>query len=326
MWYVVIFDKDGCKITNKNNEVIATGTLIDCIFELDTCEQDMNFACAANVDAVLWHRRLGHIGLSNMNFLNKSNSMNLNMSIPKILNCVACVEGKQSREPFNSQGNRASKLLEIVHSDVCGPMSVNSIGGARFFVSFIDDFSRKTYVDVIKRKSDVFDCFVKFKVLVENQLETKIKTLRSDGGLEYCNNRFRELCEKNGIIHQTTAPYTPQQNGLAERMNRTIIEKVRCMLSDANLSKGYWAEAVTTAVKIINMIPNSANKTKSPDEIWYGKKPDLSVLRVFGCTAMALVPNEKRKKLEKKSMKCIFVGYQENSKAYRLYNTKTKKI
>lgn len=219
---------------------------------------------------------------------------------------------------------RAKKLLEIIHSDVCGPMSVNSLGNKRFFVTFIDDCSRKTFVYVIGKKSDVFECFANFKALVENQTERKIKIIRTDGGLEYCNYKFNELCASNGILHQTTAPYSPQQNGLAERMNRTIIEKVRCMLADAELSKGFWAEAINTAVKIINLISNSVSKV-SPDEIWFGRKPDFLSLKVFGCTAMVHIPNEKRKKLDKKSQKCVFVGYADIAKAYRLFNTVTKK-
>lgn len=138
---------------------------------------------------------------------------------------------------------------------------------------------------IIGKNSDVFECFANFKALVKNQTERKIKIIRSHDGLEYCNYKFKEFCALNGVLHQTTAPYSPQQNGLAERMNRTITEKVRCMLADAKLSKGFWAEAVNTVVKLINLIPNSASKV-SPDEIWFGRKPDFLSLKVFGCTQL----------------------------------------
>lgn len=300
----IIFNKLGCTIYNENREVIATGSLVNNMYKLNTYE-NIDFACSAKNETVLWHRRLGHIGLSNMKFLKNVQGVKLN-SIENI-NCETCLEGKQARSPFKSEGKRATKLLEIIHSDVCGPMSVNSLSGKRYFVTFIDDFSRKTFVYIIRQKSEVFECFVNFKTLVENQTERKIKIVRSDGGLEYCNKKFKDLCTSNGILHQTTAPYSPQQNGMAERMNRTIVEKVRCMLADAKLSKGFWAEAVSTAVKIINSIPNTAGKI-SPDEIWFGCKPDLLSLKVFGCTAMVHIPNEKRKKLDKKSQKCVFFG------------------
>lgn len=198
--------------------------------------------------------------------------------------------------------------------------------GRVFFVTFIDDFSRKVFVRVIKKKSDVYQCFLDYKTLVENQTGKKIKILRSDNGGEFCGNVFENFLKANGIIHQRSAPYTPQQNGLAERFNRTIMEKVRCMLFDANLSKNFWGEAVAAACKTINMIPNSSNKSKSPDEIWFNKDVDTSILRVFGCKAMVHVPNEKRTKLDSKSTECFFVGYSDESKAYRLYNRTTRRV
>lgn len=125
-----------------------------------------------------------------------------------VLNCVTCAEGKQSRSPFKSHGSRATEILQIVHSDVCGPMSVNSLGGARYYLTFIDDFSRKILIYVLKNKSQVFDCFVKFKNLVENQLDKKIEVLRTDNGTEYCNNNFAKLCERSGILHQKSCVST----------------------------------------------------------------------------------------------------------------------
>lgn len=179
----IVFNKDGCKIYSSDKEIIATGSLINNKFKLDVCENGSEIACAVNNDFELWHRRLGHIGISNMSFLNKIEGLNLKTK--DTINCIACLEGKQSRLPFNEKGHRSSKLLELIHSDVCGPMSVKSIGGSRYFVSFIDDCSRKVFVYMINKKSDVYDCFVKFKILVENQLERKIKIFRSDNGLEF---------------------------------------------------------------------------------------------------------------------------------------------
>lgn len=133
---------------------------------------------------------------------------------------------------------------------------------------------------------------MKFKNLAENQTEKTIKILRSDNSTEFFNRAFKKLCDSAGIIHRRSAPYTPQQNELAERFNRTIVEKVRCMLIDSKLTKGYWAEAVAAAVKIINISPNSSDRFKSPDDIWFKVKPNLSMIRVFGCEAMALVPSK----------------------------------
>lgn len=249
-----------------------------------------------------------------------------NLNIPKNFACEICADGKLARSPFEKNGTRANGLLETIHSDVCGPMSVKSIGGSKFYVTFIDDFSRKTFVYIIKSKDQVFECFKKFKALVENQTNKKIKIFRSDGGGEYDNKNFSDLFDNEGILHQQTAPYTPEQNGLAERMNRTIVEKVRCMLSGANLTKGYWAEAVKYAVEVINVLPNASDRDKSPDEIWTGSQPNLAKFKIFGCKAMAHVPSQKRVKLDMKAVKCIFIGFPENTKAFKLFNQSTKKV
>ena len=208
---------------------------------------------------------------------------------------------------------------------MCGPLSVKSISGFKYFVTFIDDFSRKIFLYPIKEKSDVYNEFIKFKNLVENQHSRKIKILRTDNGTEYCNNKFKSFLTNCGIIHQTSTPYTPQQNGISERYNRTIIERVRCMLLDADLNKTFWAEAATTAAYLLNRIPCRSDAV-TPEEMWTNQKPDLSNIRIFGCKSMVHIPKEKRRKLDSKSIECILLGYCTNTKAYRLYNISTKKI
>lgn len=317
----MIFNSAGAKIYDEKKKLIATASRVNDLFKLDTSTEN-EFAAFAS-EAILWHKRLGHVSVSNMFFLKKSVN---GIEIPTSMPCEVCTQGKQTRLPFKDKGTRAVSLLQIVHSDVCGPMSVNSIGGAKYYVCFIDDFSRKFFVYIIKQKSQVFECFQKFKALVENQTDRKMKIFRSDGGGEFDNKQFTDLFAREGIVHQKTAPYTPEQNGLSERANRTIMEKVRCMLYGANLSKGFWAEAVKYAVDVINALPNTADKEKCPDEIWFGHKPNIKKFRIFGCKAYAHVPNQKRTKLEMKSTKCIFIGFPENTKAYKLYNRSTKKV
>lgn len=304
----VVFTKNGCTVYDDKNRVIATGSLENDLFKLNVMT-DVALSAMNEKDVNLWHRRLGHMSVQNMHFLKNPSSVKIN--------CVICAEGKHSRASFPATGSRASKLLEIVHSDVCGPMSTTSLGGNRFYVSFIDDFSRMVKVYLIKNKSQVYDCFVNYKNLVENQLESKIKILRTDNGGEYCSNKFKQLCEQSGIVHQKSCPYTPQQNGLSERYNRTIVERARCMLFDSNLPRNFWAEAVLTSVKIINSTINTAIN-KIPQEIWSGKPVDLSSFRIFGCKAMAKIPDSQRKKCDKKSIECIFVGYADDQKGYRL--------
>lgn len=240
--------------------------------------------------------------------------------------CTVCVKGKQTRNSFKSVGTRAKNVLDLIHSDVCGPMSQTSLGGANYFVLFVDDFSRKTFLYPMKTKSEVVDKFIEFKNRVECETGRKIRKFRSDIGGEYICGRLKAYFKQHGIQHQTTTPYTPEQNGLAERMNRTIVEKARCMLFDSDLSKQFWAEAVSTAAYIVNRLPCGNDMDVTPEEAWTGRKPDVKAFRIFGSKAMVHIPKQCRKKLDSKSKECTMVGYSENSKAYRLYDPEQRKI
>lgn len=209
---------------------------------------------------------------------------------------------------------------------MCGPLSVASYGGCTYFVTFIDDFSRKVFVYVLKSKSEVFGKFVEFKIYAENQTGKQIKVIRTDNGTEYLNKQFMELCKKNGIKHEKSTAYSPQQNGISERMNRTLTEKMRCMLFEGKCEKRLWGEALLAAANIINILPNSANENRSPDEVWNGKKPDISKFKLFGCKALALIPKQKRKKLDEKTLETIYLRPADDVKAYRLYDKCNRRI
>ena len=169
--------------------------------------------------------------------------------------CEGCIVGKVTVKAFpkSPYGQVKTKgVLELVHSDAMGPMETKSRGGSRFIVTFIDDFSRFIVAYYIENKSEVTDRFIEYKALMENQLSKKIKCIRTDNGTEYVNRRFSSGCRKSGITHQTTVPYSPQQNGLAERMNRALTERARAMLSHMQVDKIWWAEAMNTAVYVTN--------------------------------------------------------------------------
>ncbi|CAG9104628.1 unnamed protein product [Plutella xylostella] len=275
--------------------------------------------CKAQSTQELWHRRLGHLNRRSMDLLKNGMANGINYTGGKHSPCVACIEGKQSRLPFPEQSyNRATDKLGLIHSDLCGPMSVSSYSGARYLLTFIDDYTRMTFGYFIKTKDEVFSVFKMFKSYVENQTDLKIKKIRTDNGCEYVNNQFQMFLREHGIEHQTTVPYSPQQNGVAERANRTIMEAARCMLQDAGMDKRLWAEAVNTAIYIKNKSPSRAVKGTTPEEKWTGNKVDLSNLRTFGCVAYAMIPGQKRRKLDAKSKRYIFVGYCTESKGYRL--------
>ncbi|WOG95118.1 hypothetical protein DCAR_0314420 [Daucus carota subsp. sativus] len=317
-------------IKNKAQELIANVEMSNNrLFTLDM--QTKVQKCLKSViknDSWLWHLRYGHLGFSGLKLLSKTKMVDGLPEINESENlCEACVKGKQHRQSFPvGKSWRARRPLEIVHTDIAGPFDISSLGGNRYYLTFIDDFSRKSWVYIIKEKSEALDKFKEFKALAEKQSGHYLKVLRSDRGGEYTSNLFRSFCRAHGINHQLTTAYTPQQNGVAERKNRTILDMARSMVKAKHLPRTFWAEAVLCAVYLLNRCPTKSVRNKTPNEAWSGSKPSVGHLRIFGCIAYAHVPEQKRKKLDDKGDKCIFTGYDKRSKAYRLYNPLTKKL
>ena len=241
--------------------------------------------------------------------------------------CETCIKGKHKKSAFPSGGSsRAKQPLDLVHSDLCGKINARSLGGAEYFLTFIDDCTHFTWVYMLKQKNEVFDCFLRWKALIEKSSGRKLKTIRTDNGGQYTSTAFEEYLTSEGIRHERTIPRTPEQNGVAERMNRTLVEMVRSMLAGTRLSHGFWAETLSTAVYLRNRSPTKAVQEITPLEAWTGEKPVVKHLRVFGCNAYVHVPKEERGKLDSKSKKCIFVGYGNEMKGYRLFDTVRQKI
>lgn len=323
----VQFTDNGCKILNKNYQKVADANLINDMYKINIIfENAQAMPAVVENDTFLWHQRMGHLNFTDMDKVpNCTTGVKLS-PLKENTTCISCIEAKQSRQSFPSEGSRATELLEVIHSDVCGPMQTASLGGARYFVTFTDDFSRKVYVFTIKSKAEVFDKFIEYKNRVENELNKKIKKLRTDNGREYVNKNFDCYLKKFGILHQTTNPYTPEQNGLSERMNRTLIERSKCMLLNAQLQNNFWGEAVVAAAHIINRSPTRALSYITPEEVWTKNKPDLSHIKIFGCKAMVHIPKERRQKLDPKSRELIFIGYSDCVKGYRFIDPKNKHI
>ena len=240
--------------------------------------------------------------------------------------CESCAQGKLHRSPFPiTGGNRAKALLELVHSDVCRNINVKSLSGAEYFLTFIDDKTRFVWVYILKHKSQVFQYFKEWKAMVERETGRALKTLRFDNGGEYTSSEFQLYLKKEGITHEFTVLRSPEQNGVAERLNRTLLEAVRSMLVGAQLSQGFWAEALTTAVYLRNRsLTKSVNGSK-PYEAWSGRKPAVIHLKVFGCVTYAHIPKEERRKLDVKAKRCVLLGYGITVKGYRLYCPQDKK-
>jgi transposase InsO family protein len=277
----------------------------------------------------LAHQRMGHI---NFTSLQQIHSRHLATDIPwttaepehqaQASVCDSCQMGKSHRAAMpQAATQRMTQALELVHSDICGPMRTASLHGrAVYFITFIDDYTRFTVVYAIRHKSEAFQCFLAYKAYAENATGKRLRRLRSDGGGEYNSGQFNDYLRAHGITRQTTPAYTPEHNGVAERANRTLVESAKCMLHTAQLPPAYWALALATAAFLRNRSPTRALQRMTPYEAWTGVKPSLAGLRVFGCLAYVHIPKANRTKLEYKARPCILVGYSMQSKAYLCYD------
>ena len=225
--------------------------------------------------------------------------------------CEGCLIGKQHRNSFLvGRSKRAKQPVELMHR-------VRSLGHNKYILTFIDDCIRKTWIYLLKQKSKAFNKFKEFKVLVERQ---------SDRGREFTSNEFYNYCKSYGIQRQLIASYAPKQNGITERKNKTIVEMARSMLNAKSLPKTFWAEVIACAVFLLNRCPTKAILGRTPEEAWSGYKPEVSFLIFFGCIAYSHITKEHIKKFDDKSDKCIFIGYSDLTKGYRLYNPETRKL
>ena len=328
------FNDQACIIRDTKQRFVVAATKVGSLYHargtnikecgLSTIEQKSSVA-----KEDLWHRRYGHIGVKSLQKLARYNLVDKFDFCPtkELSFCEPCIAGKQSRSHFPSSSESiTSEPLELVHSDLCGKLSTRSLSGAEYFVTFTDDKTRYVWVYVIRRKGDVFRQFCEWKNKVEKSLGRKVKTFRTDNGGEFTSNEFEDYLRHEGIKHEFTIPKCPEQNGVAERLNRTLVEMIRSMLADCQLPKSFWAEALVTATYIRNRSPTKAVEGKTPFEALYGEKPKVGHMRVFGCTAYSHIPKDERQKLDPKTRKCIFLGYPSNRKGYRLYDQDAQKV
>jgi transposase InsO family protein len=274
--------------------------------------------------AELWHRRLAHLGYRNLAKLVRDDLIiGIKDLTPAEIEaadktmCEPCIMGKHHRAPFESSTTKTTKRLELLHMDLSGPMPVESLGGSKYYATVLDDYSGLSIVRPIKRKTHAAEFVKESIILLETQTGERVRKVRTDNGGEYINDYLGEFFKSKGIIHETTAPYTPEQNGKAERLNRTINEKACALLADAGLEQNLWGEAVMTANYARNRSP-STGKDKTPWELMFKIKPDISHMRVFGARAYIHVPKDLRRKLDFVSERGTFIGYEPNTKGYRI--------
>jgi hypothetical protein len=213
-----------------------------------------------------------------------------------------------------------------MHTDLCGPITPPSPGGKKYFPLVVDDYSRYMWLELLKSKDEAHQRFKKVQAMAEAEGNCKLCAFRSDRGGEFNSTEFREYCEERGIKHYTTTPYTPQQNGVVERRNQNVVEMARCLIKSMGMPSYFWAEAVTTAVYILNRVPTRSLKGVTPYEAWHGRKPNVEHMRTFGCTVHVKNVGPGITKLSDRSTPMVFVGYETGTKGYRVYNPATKKV
>ncbi|GKD03259.1 putative ribonuclease H-like domain-containing protein, partial [Tanacetum coccineum] len=302
-------------------------------FNLENIVPSGGLACliakATTDESNKWHRRLGHVNFKNLNKLVKGN---LVRGLPSKLfqndhTCVACQKGKQHKASCKAKAvSSISHTLQLLHMDLFGPTSVRSLNHKTYCLVITDDFSRFSWVFFLRTKDETSAILKDFIRQIENQLNQKVKTIRSDNGTEFKNKDIIEFCGSKGIKREYSNARTPQQNGVAERKNRTLIEAARTMLADSFLPNTFWAEAVSTACYVLNRVLVTKPHNKTPYELLTGKIPIISYIRPFGCHVTILNTIDHLGKFAGKSDEGFLVGYSLQSKAFRVYNLETKRV
>ncbi|KAD5802460.1 hypothetical protein E3N88_13820 [Mikania micrantha] len=287
------------------------------------------FSKASLQESNLWHRRLGHVNLKNMNQLVKHGLVRglpmKDFSCDE--NCTACLKGKQHKVSFPPIGDpKSTGCLQMLHMDLFGPVKVMSMAKKKYCLVIVDDYSRFVWTFFLHSKDEVAKSIINFELYVEKQYSFPVKCVRSDNGTEFRNHTLDEFYLSKGIKRQYSIPRTPEQNGVVERKNRTLIEAARTMLADSGLPLTFWAEAVNTFCYVHNRVLVNQRWLKTPYELLHNLTPLISFFRAFGCPCYILNTKDQLKKFDSKVDARYFVGYSSTCKAYRVFNCRTKMV
>ncbi|CAL5350327.1 unnamed protein product [Camellia sinensis] len=323
----VTFFPDHCLFQDLvTGRTIGSGSAENGLYFLDQPDKlaySSTTSSTTSTDVWLWHRRLGHPSFHLLKHLFPSSFANHHVSD---FLCESCQLGKQHRASFAPSLNKSLVPFSLIHSDVWGPSRVLSVKGHRWFVTFIDDFSRATWVYLMKDKSEVFSVFRTFHKMICTQFGATIKIFRSDNGGEYIDSGLEQYFSTHGIIHQTSCTNTPQQNGVAERKNRHLLDMARCMCFFMNVPQPYWGDAVLTAAHLINRLPTQVLDKKAPLHVLLGSLSLFSIPpKIFGCVCFVHNHSPSRGKLDPRSLKCVFLGYSPTQKGYKCYHPSSRK-
>ncbi|SGY91350.1 BQ5605_C038g11660 [Microbotryum silenes-dioicae] len=324
-----------CNLLSPSGTVVATAQAIgNNLYALalgpTPCTPKALIATPTKVSLLTLHRRLAHLPVAQIkNIVQRG----LVTGVAWVYSdqelrdfyCNACLASKAHALPFARSKSIASGRLDLVHVDVA-QMPRPTFGGHRYMLVIIDDFSRKHWCILLALKSDVFPRLRDWILEVENTTGDKVKTIHSNNGGEFTLRNFVDFCSSKGIRRELTIPYTPQQNGCVERSNRTIKEGILALLYSSGANSHLWGEAAMYFVHCKNLMPHAGIGGEIPDTRWHGFAPDISTLRAFGCRAWHHLPSAKRTDLDPKAVPLLFVGFDHNAKAFRLFESSTRRI
>jgi transposase InsO family protein len=275
-----------------------------------------------------WHARYGHLNFRALRDLGLKQMVEGMPVVDRVEQvCDGCTLGKQHRTPFPKVSSfRANEVLELFHADLCGHVRPKTIGGKSYFLLVVDDFNRYMWIELLKSKDEALFYLKKIKQRAKVEQEGRLKALRTDRGDEFNSTLFDVFCSEQGIKHYTTTPYSPQQNGVVERRNQSVVEMTRCVLKSKGVPLRFWGEAVTTVVYLLNRSPTKSIKGKTPYEVWHGRKPQVGHLRTFGCVCHVKKIGTGLGKMSDRSSKMVLLGYKTGTKGYRFFDPSTERL
>jgi|UniRef100_A0A2N9EJY9 hypothetical protein len=331
--YDLWFGSSGCRVQDpQTNQVLGTGRRVGRMFELTSLHlpstptpPPSQVAHTASVFPLsLWHLRLGHVSVQKLRSLVSSGF--LGQVKHDSVDCVSCQLAKQPALSFTNSDSSSHASFDLIHSDIWGPSPTATVGGSKYFVIFVDDFSRYTWIYLMHNRSELAQIYRTFAQMISTQFSKTIKIFRTDNAMEYRDSQFLDFIHTQGTIIQRSCAGTSQQNGRAERKHRHILDSVRAFLISASCPERFWGEAALTAVYTINRLPSSALQNVTPFERLYGTPASYSSLRVFGCACFVLLQPHEHSKLEPRSRLCCFLGYGIEHKGYRCWDPISQRL
>jgi hypothetical protein len=299
--------------------MIGSGRMINGLYYLEGTQSQLQPVTGTQCNSLaipktaLWHFRFGHTSLARLELLQK---LYPDIEINNKLDfcCDVCHLSKQRRLPYSLSNSRASTYLELLHMDIWGPFSTPTPHGHKYFLTIVDDYSRFTWVVLLKGKFETALKIPEFILFAESHFDHKVKILRSDNGPEFLS--LSKFFLSKGIVHQTSCVGTPQQNGRVERKHQCILYIARALLTQSQLPPTYWGYAVLHSTFIMNRVPSSALKGRIPFDLLHKKLPDISQLRVFGCLCYVSTQAVHRSKFDNRARKCVYLGLKSGMKGH----------